>query len=297
MRQFGNNPIAIESRGGDVVLLPTYDSALSARRGWTLLELLTTIIIFSILVSGLAIGGRAVYNSRLSAAAKQQIKIISNAIEQYASSWPAWKAGSITVADRGWPDFIPGRLFRECSSTFGPYNTTLDNFNNDFAIIRSPTWIDVTFATPPAPDHLVLNANVCLVYSLSASSGKGPFIKDPQGLNVHDLTGVSTAGSRITIPSFSTTCVPGAANAGKGRDVFVDAWGTPLRYFWVNRDSTAYRGYLPVLTADTANASWRKADGFVLESAGMDKKFGNVWKAAPSQSEIDDAGDNLIVSP
>ena len=54
---------------------------------------------------------------------------------------------------------------------------------------------------------------------------------------------------------------------------------------------------LPIITADPSNANFRKAVGFVLESAGPDKKFGNVWKLNPTQYERNVAEDNVITMP
>lgn len=112
----------------------------------------------------------------------------------------------------------------------------------------------------------------------------------------------------------------GGPSAARHAQVLVDPWGTPYRYFWVYRDAEpdpgarAYRGYLPVdygafLLGDGAdggvdNAAFYQPDGtrktavgYVLESAGPNKKFGNVWKIDPFAPEYRDAADNFTVTP
>ena len=41
----------------------------------------------------------------------------------------------------------------------------------------------------------------------------------------------------------------------------------------------------------------KKAVGYVLESAGPDKRFGNIWQRSPSLRDMERAEDNLIVMP
>lgn len=272
------------------------------RRAWTFVELLTTLAILSALVGAVAFGGRLVINSRRLASAKAQIKLIAAAIDQYAAFWPQWKVGTTVVAEKGWPDFVPGRLFANCTSGFGPYQEVA-GFNDFVEFLAGPAWIDSMGD--------VLQGNTCMVFGLRAASGKGPFVKDAGGFNL--VTGEKFAGvaSNILYPGF---CPSGGA---KPTELMVDPWGNPLRYFWVYRDASrnSHRGYMPVDFApledgpgavgaqsasfeQPASAGARQvAVGYVLESAGPDGKFGNVWKISPTQPEIDEAADNLVISP
>src|SRR5207249_4844522 len=123
----------------------------------------------------------------------QQMKLIDNAIDQYASFWPRWVyPGNNIVADRGWPDFIPGRLFA-VSANGGPFNLAPDNqtFNDHLTFDMnalhnvnpngnpnpvSGIWYE---SDPPAgtgdmhfQDGDVDFASECLTYALTAQSGK-----------------------------------------------------------------------------------------------------------------------------
>lgn len=280
----------------------------SLRRAWTLLELLTAIAIFAILTGAVLIGGNAVRNSRRGATAKQQLKLIAAAIDAYASFWPKWQIGGVVIADQGWPDFVPGRVFGSCARTFGPYTET-PGFNDTLILdMGNPSWID--------NGDLTLNANTSLVFELLATSGKGPFIHDRGGANLRPGNEFMIDAARDFYPRFDSACVAGSVNALRHTEVLVDPWGTPMRYFWVYRDAsnTSYRGYLPVdfgpVLGDASPAGVQSADfqqaastapqtavGFVLESAGPDKKFGNVWKIDPTESEKADAADNVMVTP
>jgi type II secretory pathway pseudopilin PulG len=259
----------------------------TARRpAWTLAELLTAMGIFTILFGALLYGGRAVRNARNGATAKQQIALLGAAINQYAGFWPKWQVGSVVVADKGWPDFIPGRIFGSCQDNVGDFEE-IPGFNDTLTL--PVNWLD-------QPLH-VLNANTCLAYELTSSSGKGPYLLDRNGGNFKDGADFS-GGARPMYPGFDNTCVPGGGGAARAAEIAADPWGTPLRYFWVYRDPNAHRGYVPAFTADTTDVvNFRKADGFVLESAGHDRKFGNVWKVNPSATEIEDAEDNMVTSP
>ena len=274
----------------------------TARRpAWTLAELLTAMGIFTILFGALLFGGRAVRNARNGATAKQQLALIGAAINQYAGFWPKWQIGSVVVADKGWPDAIPGRVFGSCQDTVGDFEE-IAGFND--TLILPANWLDQS-------NH-VLNANTCLAYQLMSASGKGPFLGDRAGANLRDGAEFS-GGTRVMYPGFHSLCVPSGGGAARAAEVCADPWGTPLRYFWVYRDPNAYRGYLPVDIAPIAadlvdNGAFdldpaagrfvpKTAVGFVLESAGHDKKFGNVWKVNPSAAEIEDAEDNMVTSP
>lgn len=276
----------------------------TSRPAWSLTEILVSAGIIGALASVLVVGSRAVNESRRGAAAKQQLQLISAAIARYAEFWPKWKVGPVAVSDAGWPDAIPGRVFATCNSGFGPFEEVM-NFNNSIDM-TGPDWIEST--------GNIINANTCLAYQLRASSGRGQIIKDGRGLNlVTSETLIGVGAARVQYPGFDAGCATGGAS--KPAEVFLDHWQTPIRYFWVYRDVSrmAHRGYLPVdfapLAADSSpvgvgnarfaqpDGSLKVAAGYVLESAGPDQKFGNVWKINPTQQEIDDARDNITIVP
>ena len=286
--------------------VPTYRVFPTSRPAWTLVEILVSVGIIAALAGALLIGSRAVNASRRGATAKQQLQLISAAIDRYAEFWPKWKVGAVAVSDEGWPDAIPGRVFATCNSTYGPFEEVM-NFNVIF-YLTGPDCIYLT--------GNILNANTCLAYQLRAASGRGPLIKDGRGVNlVTSETLIGIGAPRVQYPGFDPGCVSGGA--AKSAEVFLDPWKTPIRYFWVYRDvsRSSHRGYLPVdfapLAADSGpfgvfNAEFNQpaaptatqiAAGYVLESAGPDQKFGNVWKINPTQQEIDDARDNITIVP
>lgn len=276
--------------------------------GLTLVEVLVSVIIVVVLSGIVLLTSKTVRDSRMRSTAEQQMAMMAGAIERYAAFWPRWETtsatGKVVVADKGWPDFIPGRLFVP-SGLGGPFDA-VPGFN-EVSGPYDPTKFDVTdivyssgrqsfesAAGASLAGH-VLNANACLAYALTASTGKGPFIEERPGAGLAELTVVHKQSSPPGYPPY----VGGPPL--KRQEVFVDPWGTPYRYFWVYRDNSAtdraYKGFLPVTTADTTSADFHKADTFVLESAGPNKKFGNVWRVNPTTSEIDDAWDNLTVMP
>lgn len=251
--------------------------ARSSRSALTLVELVIAVTILLVLISAVIVTGRMARDSRKKTQAQQSLATIANAINEYASFWPAWKVGTVKVADKGWPDFIAGRLFD------APYPLVADF--NDY----------VNLYAPPVGADNVLNANECLFYSLTAEVGKGPYLKPD----------ISQDRQYSLSPAGLARLYPGQSAGARPRQRILDPWGTPYRYFWVYRVPNptldplivAHRGYLPVLTADVTDPNFRTAIGFVLESAGPDKLYGNVWKVNPTTQEILEAEDNLIVSP
>ncbi len=273
-----------------------------------MVEVLVSLIIVIALVGIVLLTGKTVRTARMRATAEQQMAMIAAAIEQYAAFWPRWEfldsAGKVVVADKGWPDFIPGRLFVR-SSLGGPFDP-LPGFNEAsgsydpfrFAvtdIVYSQGRRSYDSESSSLLAGHVLNANACLAYCLTAASGKGPFIEDKPGAGLVEMASLHKQTSPLVYPPYS------GSTQARRREVFVDPWGTPYRYFWVYRDSNvsdrAYRGFLPVTTAITTSADFHKADAFVLESAGPNKEFGNVWRANPTTSQLDDARDNLTIMP
>jgi type II secretory pathway pseudopilin PulG len=281
-----------------------------------------------ILAGIVLVSGQSVRKSRMRAAAEQQMALIATAIEQYASFWPRWEVidpasgQTVVVADKGWPDFVPGRLFAP-SPAPGVYGSLPDFNENPAHLLFDVTDIDYDSAnqtfndrTTPAWAGDILDANACLVYGLTSASGKSALVSDKSGSSVTvDIAQVHKQGTPAVYPEI------GATSPTTHRRVFVDPWGTPYRYFWVYRDraadvsTRAYRGFLPVgygpyLTGsgvggvgntlfldDGVPQQPQRAVSFVLESAGPNKKFGNVWKRSPSTTEVNDAWDNLIITP
>lgn len=276
------------------------------RRGWTLAEILVATTILLVIAGGVTLSGRAVLGSRRVATARAQLALISTAIDRYASFWPAWKIGSITVADKGWPDFVPGRVFAACSLGVGVFENVAGF--NDSVDLAGPDWL--------INDMAVLQSNTCLAYQLLSASGKGPYLRDRQGAGLATGGDFVAGGANVLYPGFDANCVA-AGGTARSAEVVVDPWGTPIRYFWVYRDAsrTAHRGYLPVdfgpLLNDSSNfgvhnaryqqfadsSATQFAAGYVLESAGPDKKFGNLWKINPTETELTEAEDNLMISP
>jgi len=243
------------------------------RRGLTLAELLISLAIAATLAVLVIVGTKALMGSQSRSVANQQMTMIAEAIDRYANFWPKWKTAGVTVADKGWPDFIPGRLFDTAVyDTVAPFN---DDLQFDIYLTED-----------------ALSANVCLAYALTEASGGGPYLDlDDDGALFKDIGQIAPAVHPL-LPSISFQF-----RARRAR-VLVDPWGTPYRYFWAYRfrnPATRKSVFLPVLTADVASSDFYKADRFVLESAGPDRKFGNIWKEAPTTQEQNEAFDNLVV--
>lgn len=279
------------------------------RGGFTMLELMVAIAIIVALVSLVVLGARAAQNFSRKSNAQQQIKLIANAIDAYSTFWPRWTVGNVVVAEKGWPDFSGGRLFAE-TGLGGPFPPDPGGFNTSVTHDNDGGNSGITYDA--AGEMVVTEGDVehageCLTFALSSSSGKGPYIKDEMK---GDLQIVHETELYPTLSGANAT----------PRSEFVDPWGTPYRYFWVYRDPVGPqgggKGLLPVNYAafrpgsvvggvNTLGATGfqftyntqtlpKTAVGYVLESAGPDKRFGNVWKANPTQKEIEDAADNLV---
>lgn len=281
----------------NLVLDWNHPSKAYPRGGFTLLETLVVIALIFILIGVLVVSGRAVFNYQRRATAQQHLAMVSRAIDQYAAFWPRWRAGATEVAEQGWPDFIPGRLFE--TNVFNTVPGFNDNLQFNINDLDRPI-------TDLRGNGDALDANICLTYALTASAGSGPYIKQDDASILKDLEDpdllrdIQQYGSTVTNPMYPA--LQGTASARRAQ-VLVDPWGTPYRFFWAYAASgtppgpEAPRGFLPVRTADGGDAAFRVAEGYVLESAGPNRKFGNLWKLNPSEADFREAEDNLDVVP
>lgn len=295
-----------------------------AHRGMTLAEVLVVIVIVSVLIGVFVIGGRAVYNAQNRSSAMQQINLIAAAIDKYASYWPAWTVRDafgreVKLAERGWPDYLPGRLFATGfpnspyrADVTGRFNDPVDGwffvvadnagYGNGSGIIEQADGDQVV-------EGDVLNANICLAYGLTAAVGDGPYLViDDNKAVLADVAGqVPTMSPQYPEPNETATTNLHAISTAGRKLMLVDPWGTPYRYFWVYRAESTLpdgtpatpSGLAPVWTGNIGAAEFRTAVGYVLESAGPDRKFGNRWvdpaNLADPIRELDEAADNLVI--
>lgn len=265
--------------------------------GYTLLEMLAGLGILAILLTIVIVASRSMIGSQARTLAQQQLQLIAAGIERYAAYWPRPEIGGVVVADRAWPDPFPIRVFSSANyQSLSPFNDHVE-----FRLTGLGSGIIEDTINYTLPDRVVssdgtggdvMAANVCLTYALLARSGSGPYLEDT------DASAIIKRVSEVDGGSFLIQLPPATTgNANVPARVVVDPWGTPYRYFWVYRDSNAYRGYLPVSTANSNSAAFRKAVGFVLESAGPNRKFGDVWRiGVPPTVDLDEAADNIVIS-
>ncbi|MCB9855122.1 MAG: prepilin-type N-terminal cleavage/methylation domain-containing protein [Phycisphaerales bacterium] len=294
------------------------------RRGVTLVEILVAMAIIAILLSLLIVSGRAVYRSQNRSDAQQEVMMIAAAIDKYANFWPAWEIADnngrlVKVADRGWPDYIPPRLFDASTATSAFNVDQTGRFNSPanpgfvFALdSRAVVGFSGLIEAPGDADRLiegnVLNANICLAYALTSKTGKGPYLEiDDSSAILRDVVeSVPTYSPTFPRPATGVATALHARSDAGHKLMLVDPWGTPYRYFWVYRKYGTASGFGPVAVANinladdspaAANndAVFHRAVGYVLESAGPDRKFGNRWIINPTQADIDEAADNLVV--
>jgi prepilin-type N-terminal cleavage/methylation domain-containing protein len=271
------------------------------RRAFTLVEVLVAMTIVLLLIGLVLFGGKAIRESAREAEARQQMALISKAVDQYAAFWPKWQIGGVTLSDKGWPDFIAGRLFDPAVFiTITPFNDHVTY--NVTSGIQRPLPINQNRDYVGAGD--VLGANACLAYALTSTAGRGPYLAPDDGTIIKDpldpglMEDFNQTGCAAAIRSNPLLpALQGTTSIARRAQILADPWGSPYRYFWVSRDANAHAGWLPVFTADTTNQFFRKAEGFVLESAGPDRRFGNIWKILPTNQEIADAADNMTIRP
>ncbi|MFO0972121.1 MAG: hypothetical protein U1A27_01605 [Phycisphaerae bacterium] len=275
-----------------------------ARRGVTMVEVLTAVGLVVVLMTLLVISARAVRASSRKSQAEAQLHLIASAIERYAAAWPKWievgttMSGPATV--RGLPHWSGRWVFD--STTLLPNNRpflAIPGFNDMAARRRDLSDDDAVDAAGrfTGRDDVQMSSDV-LAYQLTATAMGGPFLVDKQGLFSPDISGQM-------YPTHA------AAEPSRPRLHLVDPWGHPYRYLWVTRDAASQAGWRAVTSADPDDGGdpasdpftvvnhpyCQPADGFVIESAGPDGRFGNLWIRNPSAQQIEDARDNLSVRP
>lgn len=259
----------------------------SHRHALTLAELLVAVTIMVLLLGLLLVAGRAVQNSIKRSRAQAQLQLLARAMERYAEAWPAWccDLNGKPVSDAAWPHWSAAAVF-DTSQGWSSYA----GFNVDRTRILADD--DDDGGTGRGD---ILSSNETLAYSLTAAvPGGNPLIQ---------VADVAVDGS---VPPEIYPDPTGAARGVRRRRLY-DPWGAPYRYLWVARDSQSYAGWRAITSADPTQAADPSADpddpffwtaqGFVIESAGSDGLFGNVWKRSPTEPERRNAEDNLTIRP
>jgi type II secretory pathway pseudopilin PulG len=260
------------------------------RRGLSVPEVLVAIGVVLVLASILLVGTRGVRRSLRMTLAQTQLALLAEAMDRYAQAWPAWCCYNFgqPTSDRGWPHWNAWAAF----PTAAPDDYTAESgFNDPIEMAHR----DLTDDDAGGWDDLHA-ANETLAYALTAPTLTGERLVREQDVSF-DASNLQRIYPRRS-----------AAQSSTPRRRLYDPWGTPFRYLWVVRDTHAHKGWRAITSADPADRPagldpppadpffW-KAEGFVLESAGPDGRFGNVWKRNPTSDEIRHAEDNLTIQP
>ncbi len=267
----------------------------TASRAMTLPELLVVMAIILLIFSLVFLTARTVLGSSRRTRAQAQLQLLAAAIDRYAAAWPLWRdATGNPVADKAWPHWSPWALF-----PLPPYDYSSANCGMLFPSPPNPSPV----FTPSDDDAIdavgqftgrndVGQSSACLAYSLTTPALGQTIMKDDDGVfkmiadREYPALGGRTTAIRVTL----------------------DPWGHPLRYLWVIRDADPANtsGWRAISCADPTMAGvndpnndpfFARAQGFVLESAGPDGRFGYQWKRNATQQELTDAADNLVVRP
>lgn len=273
-----------------------------ARRGLTMAELLVALAIVVVLFTLLIVSSRSARNAARIAEAQAQIRLTAAALDRYAADWPRWNGP--VFADRGWPHWNPWAAFPIDAALFPPvlYNN-VPGFNDapGRRIDLSNDDVRDSAGNFPGRDD-VIRVNECLMAALTSRARGTPYLTETE------LAQIRTPDTSVSYP----LPTPGGAPVARRR--MLDPWGNPIRYLWVTRDSVGgpgasaqTSGWLAITSADPndfpANPTnpvdpfYFDAQGYVLESAGPDGLFGNVWKRNPTAVELEHAADNLVVRP
>ncbi|MCK6456533.1 MAG: prepilin-type N-terminal cleavage/methylation domain-containing protein [Phycisphaerae bacterium] len=260
-------------------------------RGLTLVELLVSLAIVLVLFSLLVVAGQQVRNALRRSRAQQQMQLVADAIDRYAKTWPAWRdtitGSGAQTSDRGWPHWCGAAAFPVAA-----YTTETD-FNDS-------NTRDVSDDDDPASGGRtdVEAAAECLAFALTTADRGTPLLATGEG------TGVRTYSASETPPRVYPKLLAAASPANNPRRILEDPWGNPLRYFWVVRDTDSQEGWRAITSADSTGPNdpandpfFAPAQGIVVESAGPDGRYGNVWRRTPTAQQLEDATDNLWVKP
>lgn len=263
--------------------------------GFTLVELLVAITIVVLLTGIVVMTGRSIHKGMANTQAKTQIALLADAINKYSAAWPAWKdAAGRPLAQRGWPHWSPTHLFP--TSGLQPYSGEAGFNDPGGLLIVEPRVIGDDDSTNGRGDVEVIGET--LAYQLTSAARGAPVLADPQGALVksHD----PTSGPTKLYPRLASE------TSAQPRRELVDPWGTIYRYAWLARDSQTPKGWRAITSSDTTRTAndastggpqFAVAEAVVLESAGPDGKFGNIWKRNASPTDIADAEDNESVKP
>lgn len=270
-------------------------SASARSRGMTLPELLVSVAILLLIFSLVFLTARTVLGSSRRTRAQAQLQLLAAAIDRYAAAWPVWRdAVGNPVADKAWPHWSSWALF-----PVPPYDYSSPNCGMSNPLPPNPSPVSV-----PSDDDVsnasgqftgrddVERSSACLAYSLFTPAMGQSIMKDDAG--------VFTAVAEKEYPALG-----GRTTALR---VTLDPWGHPVRYLWVIRDADPANtsGWKAISCADPTTAGvsdpntdpfFARAQGYVLESAGPDGRFGYRWKRNATAQELLDAEDNLVVQP
>lgn len=272
------------------------------RRGLTLVEILVAVGLVLLIFALVAMTTKLVQATARRTRAAAQVQTLAAAIEAYSQAWPTWRdCGNSPVADRAWPHWSPYMLFPLQNCLTNPQYTYAAPSAQILCGLTSVNQRDMSdddsidpVGQPTGRDD-VGQSSACLAYSLSVPAAGKKLLDNPDTLFkvVNDR-----AYPRIAAAApFEVIRLP------------LDPWGVPLRYMWVVRDPdpTNPSGWRAITFADAndparptnpnADPFYAAAQGFVLESAGEDGRFGNIWKRNPTPQEIEDAKDNATVRP
>lgn len=286
-----------------------------AARGLTLAELLLAVAIIVVLFSLLVVSARAVRNASRKAEARAQLAILATAVEHYARDWPRWEIGGTLLADRGWPHWSPWAAFPINATAFPPvYFETIAGFNDDASRRIDPSDDDTTNASGAFTGRSdVIRGNECLIAGLTSKTGESAYL--PESVLGH----IEVPDSAARYPR-----IAGGNQAQRPRRRMLDPWGNPYRYLWLIRDPNPgtsanglqASGWRAITSSDPADPTNYASDpffnppptanpggppiptaAFVIESAGPDGFFGNVWKRDPTAAEVQRASDNVTIRP
>lgn len=282
---------------------------------FTLLELLIAVAMVAVLTGLVVVAGKSVHNSMRKSRAENQLAVLAEAIERYSQSWAPWRIkpvssrGIVALSDRGLPDWSGRRLFQVSGDPLYDENASKPDYNmlsgeiNDPNVTTRLDFSDDDNFTIPDNRRDVEFAGECLAYCLTERSGGGPFLANPpQGLvNEHDDEFYPTIGNTTDL---------------RRRFELLDPWGNSFRFFWVVRDAETSSGWRPIPSVDYTDQSTDpflggprgsvvfggsprslKAEGYVLESAGPDGRFGNIWRRNFTATNLAWAEDNMTIKP